>query len=70
MRISLAKTTRQLPAEKKVQWPGVMVFENYPERIMIYEYARIRIVTSAMEISNSWANLVSDGKVPFSRNPR
>ena len=70
MRIYLANKARQLPVEKQVQWHGVLVCENFPEGIMIYEYARIRIVTSAMEISNSWANLVSDGKVTFSRNPR
>ena len=45
MRIQLAKETRQSPVEKKVQWPGVLVFENVPEGIVISEYARIRIVT-------------------------
>ena len=37
MRIQLAKETRQLPVGKKVQWPGVLVFENFPEGIMISE---------------------------------
>ena len=45
MRIQLAKQTRQSPGGKKVQWPGVLVFENFPEGIMISEYARIRILT-------------------------
>ena len=45
MWIQLAKSTRQLPVEKNVQWPGVLVFENFLEGIMISEYARIRIVT-------------------------
>ena len=45
MRIQVAKETRQSPVEKKVQWPGVLVFENFPEGIMISEYARIRILT-------------------------
>ena len=43
----LAKETRQLqpPVGKKVQWPGVLVFENFSEVIMISEHARIRILT-------------------------
>ena len=41
----LAKETRQLPVGKKVQWPGVLVFENFPEGIMISEYAWILILT-------------------------
>ena len=45
MRIQLAKKTRQPPVGKKVQWPGVVVFENFPEGITISEYARIRILT-------------------------
>ena len=45
MLIQLAKETRQSPVEKKVQWPGVLVFETIPEGIMICEYARIRILT-------------------------
>ena len=45
MRIQLAKETRQLPVGKKVQWPGVLVFEKFPEGITISEYARIRILT-------------------------
>ena len=45
MRIQLAKETRQSPVGKKVQWPGVLVFEKIPEGIMISEYARIRILT-------------------------
>ena len=45
MRIQLAKETRQLPVGKKVQLPGVLVFENFVERIMISEHARIRILT-------------------------
>ena len=45
MRIQLAKQTRQSPAGKNVQWPGVLVFEHFPEGIMIPEYARIEILT-------------------------
>ena len=45
MRIQLAKETRQPPVGKKVQWSGVVVLENFPEGIMISEYARIRILT-------------------------
>ena len=45
MRIQLAKQTRQSTVEQKVQWPGVLVFENFPEGIMISENARIRILT-------------------------
>ena len=45
MRIQLAKKARQLPVGKKVQWPEVLVFENFPEGIVISEYARIRILT-------------------------
>ena len=41
----LAKETRQSPVGKKVQWPGVLVFENVPEGIVISDYARIRILT-------------------------
>ena len=46
MQIQLAKETRQLLVGKKVQWPGVLVFENFPQGIMISEYARawIRIL--------------------------
>ena len=29
MRIQLAKKARQLPVGKNVQWPGVLVFENF-----------------------------------------
>ena len=69
MRTQPSEKARQLPVGKKVQWPGVLVFDNVPEGIMISEYARIRILTtSAMEIANSGANLVSDRKVVFSRN--
>ena len=45
MRIYLANKARQLPVEKQVQWHGVLVCENFPEGIMIYEYARIQILT-------------------------
>ena len=45
MRIQLAKETRQSPVEEKVQCPGVLVFGNFPEGIMISEYAWIRILT-------------------------
>ena len=45
MQIQLAKETRQSLVGKKVQWPGVLVFETFPEGIMISEYARIRILT-------------------------
>ena len=45
MYIQLGKKARQLPVEKKVQWPGVLVFEIFPEGIMISEYAQIRILT-------------------------
>ena len=47
MRIQLGKETRQSPVGKNVPWPGVLVFENIPEGIMIKfsEYARIRILT-------------------------
>ena len=45
MRIQLAKERRRLLVGKKVQWPGVLVFEHFPEGIMISEYARIRILT-------------------------
>ena len=45
MRIQLAKETRQSPVEKKVQWPGVLVFEHFSEGIMISEHAWIRILT-------------------------
>ena len=43
MRIQLANGTREMPVGKKVQWPGVLVFEKFPEVIMISEFARIRI---------------------------
>jgi len=45
MRIQLAKETRQLPVGKKVQQSGVLVFGKFPEGIMIFDYARIRILT-------------------------
>ena len=44
MPIQLSKTPRRLPGEK-VLWPGVLVLANFPEEIMITEYARIRILT-------------------------
>ena len=70
MRIQLAKKTRQLPVGKKVQWPGVLVVGNFPEGIMISEKCSDSNsdITSALEIANSGANLVSDRKVDFSRN--
>ena len=45
MRVQLAKETRQSPVEKKVQCPGVLVLENFPEGIVISEYAQSRILT-------------------------
>ena len=45
MRVQLAKETRQSPVGGKVQWPRVLVFENFPEGITISEYDRIRILT-------------------------
>ena len=45
MRIQLAKETRQLPVGGKVQWPGVLVFENFSDGITISEHSRIRILT-------------------------
>ena len=45
MRVQLAKTTRYWQVGKNVQWPGVLVFENFPEGIMISEYTQIRILT-------------------------
>ena len=45
MQIQLAKEIQQSPVGKKVQWPGVLLFEKVPEGIMISEYARIRILT-------------------------
>ena len=45
MRIQIAKETRKPPVAKKGQWPGVLVFEHFPEGMMIFEYARIRILT-------------------------
>ena len=71
MRIQLAKETRQFPVGKTVQWPGVLVFENNPEGIMISECIcsdSNSDITSALEIVKSGANLVSDRKVGFSRN--
>jgi hypothetical protein len=44
MQIQLAKKAGQSPVGKKGQWPGVLVFENFPEGIVISEYARIRIL--------------------------
>ena len=46
----LATETRQSPVGKNVQWPGVLVFENFPEEIMISEYARIGIPTSRAQV--------------------
>ena len=45
MRMQVAKVTSQSPVEKKVQWPGLLVFENVPEEIIISEYPRIQILT-------------------------
>ena len=46
MRIQLAKTIRHFDTGwKKVQWPGLLVFGNFPEGIVISEYARIQILT-------------------------
>ena len=45
MRIQLAKETRQSLVGQKVQWPGVLVFEIFPEGIVISEYAWIQILT-------------------------
>ena len=45
MWVQLAKEIRQLPVEKKLQWPGVLAFDKFPEGIMIPEYARIRVLT-------------------------
>ena len=43
IQLAIAKETRQPPVGENVQWPGVLVFENFSEGIMISEHARIRI---------------------------
>ena len=45
MRIQLAKKAGQLPVEKNIQWPGVLMFGNFSEGINVSEYARIIILT-------------------------
>ena len=40
-----SQKSKTIAGWKKVQWPGVLVFENSPEGFMISEYARIRILT-------------------------
>ena len=45
MRIQLAEEANQLPVGKTVQWPGVFVFENFPDGTMTSECAQIRILT-------------------------
>ena len=46
---STSQTAKTITGWKKVQWPGatvgVLVFGNFPEEIMISEYAQIRILT-------------------------
>ena len=56
MRIQLAKTTRQFPVGKKVQWHGVLVFEKFPEGIMIceYMYAQVRVLTLQCDGNSQW----------------
>ena len=73
MRTQLAKETRQPPVDKKVQWPGVLVFEQFSEGIMIMISKLICPdisfdITSALEIAKCGANLVLDRKLVFSRN--
>ena len=50
MRIQLGKETRQPPVGKKVQWPGVLVFEIFSEGIIISEYARDQIRTLTLRV--------------------
>ena len=50
MRIQLAKETRGLPVENKVQWPGVLVLGTFPEGIMISEDARVRVLTLLLRV--------------------
>ena len=47
MWIQLAKETKQFPVGEKVQWPGVLVFESFPDGIMVLnsEYAQIQSLT-------------------------
>ena len=69
MRIQLAKKTRQSPVGGKVQWPRVLVFETFPERIVISEYARIQILT--LRVRWKYSRVGKSGlrqKSCFSRN--
>ena len=69
MRIQLAKETRQLPVGKKFSglgcWCSKTPWGKHDFRICSDSNSDI---TSALEIANSGANLVSDRKVVFSRN--
>ena len=38
---STSQRNKTITGWKKVQWPGVLVFENFPEGIVISDYARI-----------------------------
>ena len=56
MRIQLAKETRQLPVGGKVQWPGVLVFEKFPEGIMISGWAlsQLAVASRAPASAGPW----------------
>ena len=41
---STSQINKTLPVGNKVQWPGVLVFENFSEGIVIIGYVRIRIL--------------------------
>ena len=60
MRIQLAEETRQPLVEKKVQLPGVLMFENF----LIWSDSNSDIA-SALEIAKSGANISADITVVF-----
>ena len=68
---STSQRHKTITGRKKIQWPGVLVFENFSEGIMISEHARIRILTLRVRWKKPRMGqicMVSDRKVDFSRN--
>ena len=61
----LAKKTRQLTVVENVQWPVVLVFESFPEGIMITEYAQIRILTLPLNSPTMSENQCTTGDHNF-----
>ena len=51
---STSQRNKKIAGWKKVQWPVVLVFDIFPEGIMISEYARVRTLGQFLTLRVRW----------------